>query len=236
MARAIINDQSISYEIAGVTDFKLRTPALLLHGNDESMKTFSAFVPFLSGSRGFVLMDSRWQGASIPAFEGEVPHISYELMADDAIKLMEDELGIAEYDVIGSSDGAITALMMALKSIRVRKLILIGVNSDPSGLKPRAVRMIKHDLRVAQHRHDRVHAELCRMMLEEPRLTNGDLASIICETTVVYGQKDDMIKRDHCSAIADAIPRGSFVVMNGAGHDIPRTHPEELAELVRSLL
>ena len=236
MARAIINDQCINYGIAGVSDFKLRTPALLLHGNGESMKVFSAFVPQLSGSRGFVLMDSRWQGASIPAFEGMVPEISYQLMADDAIKLMENELGIAEYDIIGFSDGAITAIYMALSSIRVRKLILIGVNSDPSGLKPKAVRMIKHDLKAAERAHDRVHAVLSRMMLTEPRLTNGDLASVICETTVVYGQKDEMIKREHSSAIADAIPRGSFVVMPGAGHDIPRTHPIELAELVRSLL
>ena len=30
MARAIINGQSINYEIVGVKDFKLRTPALLL--------------------------------------------------------------------------------------------------------------------------------------------------------------------------------------------------------------
>ena len=236
MARAIINGQSINYEIVGVKDFKLRTPALLLHGNGESMKIFSGFVQPLAASRGFVLMDSRYQGGSMPAGEGEVPHISYELMADDAIKLMEQELGIMEYDIIGSSDGAITALYMALRSIRVRKLILIGVNSDPSGLKPRAVRQIKKELAAAQHRHDRVGFELNRMMLEEPKLTNSDLASVICETTVVYGQKDDAVKRDHASAISDAIPRGSFVEMKNAGHDLVVTHPNELAELVRSLL
>ena len=236
MARAIVNGQSINYEVAGVADFKLRTPALLLHGNGESMKIFSNFVPQLASSRGFVLMDSRYQGQSEPLDGEEKPRISYELMADDAIKLMEEVLGVAEYDIIGSSDGAITALLMALGSIRVRKLILIGVNADPSGLKPKAVRMIKRELRIAERRRDEVKKELCRMMLEEPHISGGELASVICETTVVLGQKDEAIKREHASAIADAIPRGSFVEIKGAGHDIPLTHPSELAELVRSLL
>ncbi|MCR5809127.1 MAG: alpha/beta hydrolase [Clostridiales bacterium] len=236
MARAFINGQSINYEIMGVRDFKLRTPALLLHGNGESMSVFANFVPQLASARGFVLMDSRYQGASEPIDSEEEPRITYDLMADDAIKLMEDELGIAEYDIIGYSDGAITAILMALRSIRVRKLILIGVNSDPSGLKPKAVRLIKRSMRAAERRHDEVSRELCRMMLEEPHIKNSDLASIICETTVVYGKNDEAIKRENSSAIADAIPRGSFVVINGAGHEIPRTHPNELAELARSLL
>lgn len=236
MAKAIINGHSINYETAGVTDFKLRTPALLLHGNGESMGVFSDFVPLLSLSRGFVLMDSRYQGASSPIDEDAPVELSYELMADDAIQLMERELGVAEYDVIGYSDGAITALCMALKSIKVRKLILIGVNSDPSGLKPKTVRAIKREQKICEKRRDRVGAALAKLMLEEPHLTNSDMASIICETTVVYGQKDEAIKREHTVAIADAIPRGSFVEIKNAGHDVPVTHPNELAELVRSLL
>lgn len=236
MATAVINGQYINYELAGVMDFRLRTPALMLHGNGESMKIFSKVVPQLSATRGFVLMDSRWQGGSRPVDEGERPHITYELMADDAIKLMEDELNIGEYDVIGFSDGAITAIYMALRSIRVRRLILIGVNSDPSGLKPRMIRLIKRSLSEASHSKNPAEAELLRLMLEEPRLTNNDLASVVCETTVVYGQRDEAIKRSHAEAIADAIPRGSFLEIRNAPHEIPRTHPNELAELIRSLL
>ncbi len=236
MPKAIINDQLINYELASVRDFKLRTPALLLHGNGESMKIFEKFVPLLSASRGFVLMDSRLQGGSEPAEDDTPLDISYELMADDAIKLMEDKLGIGEYDIIGFSDGAITAILMALRSIRVRKLILIGVNSDPSGLKPKMIRTIKKELSFAERKKNPVPAMLLRLMLTEPHITNSDLANVICETTVVYGQKDEAIRREHASAIADAIPRGSFVEIRGAGHEIPVTHPNELAELARSLL
>ena len=236
MATALINGQRINYEIVGVKDFKLRTPALMLHGNGESMGIFESVVSPLLMAKGFVLMDSRYQGASVPEDDQAPPRITYKLMADDALKLMERELGVTEYDVIGFSDGAISALYMAMRSIRVRRLILIGVNSDPSGLKPKGVRYIQREQREAVRQGDAVKAELCRMMLEEPHVTRDMLANVICETTVVYGKNDEFVKKENTSAIADAIPRGSLHVINGAGHDLPSTHPGELSDLIRTLL
>ncbi|MBO4384842.1 MAG: alpha/beta hydrolase [Clostridia bacterium] len=236
MPIAQINGQYIHYESLGVQDHKLRTPALLLHGNGESLKIWANVVPQLAGARGFVLMDSRYQGESRPVDPNEHVRITYPLMADDAIKLMEKELGVPEYDVIGFSDGAVTALYMALKSIRVRRLILIGVNYDPSGLRLFAARNIRREYEAAVREKNRVAAALNKLMLEEPRLTLSDLAKIICETTVVIGQRDEAVKPRHSAAVADAIPRGSYVVFKGAGHDIPGTRPDELSELIRSLL
>jgi|GEM_PF-1673483 len=236
MANALINGQLINYQIVGVKDFKLRTPALMLHGNGESMGIFKDVVSPLLMAKGFVLMDSRFQGGSRPEDDSERPRITYKLMADDALKLMEGELGIAEYDIIGFSDGAITALLMAMRSMRVRRLVLIGVNSDPSGLKPKGVRYIQREKRMAEQAGDAVKTELCRMMLEEPHITRDMLASVICETTVVYGKNDEFVKKDNTSAIADAIPRGSLHIINGAGHDIPGTHAGELSDLIRTLL
>ena len=140
MPKAVINDQYINYEIAGVRDFKLRTPALLLHGNGESMKVFAGLVSILASSRGFVLMDSRYQGGSSPAVEGLVPHISYELMADDALKLMEDELGVAEYDIIGSSDASIknavpTDLSRILNKAPIERIYANGSTAEKLYLK-----------------------------------------------------------------------------------------------------
>ena len=236
MAKALINDQIINYEITGVRDFKLRTPALMLHGNGESMGIFGGVVAPLSVAKGFVLMDSRYQGESRPQDEEKPPRITYKLMADDAIKLMEEELGVKEYDVIGFSDGAITALLMAMRSIRIRRLILIGVNSDPSGLKPKGIRYIQREKRLAEQAGDAVKTELCRMMLEEPHITRDMLANVICETTVIYGKNDEFVKKENTSAIADAIPRGSLHIINNAGHELPTTHPGELSDLIRSLL
>ena len=236
MATALINDQIIHYELAGAEDSSLRTPALLLHGNGESLEIFRPLVSSLRMARSFVLMDSRYQGESVPQDESQPPRITYKLMASDALKLMEHELGVKEYDIIGFSDGGITALIMAMHSVRVRRLILIGVNTDPSGLKPKAVRWIQRQKRIADKQGEAVKSELCRMMLEEPHITRDMLASVVCETTVIQGKNDEFVKKEHASAIADAIPRGSFHLIAGAGHEIPSTHTGELSDLIRTLL
>lgn len=236
MAEALIGNHVIHYEIMGVRDFKLRTPALMLHGNGESMGIFDGVMAPLLSSRGFVLMDSRYQGESHPVDENEPPEIHYELMASDGMELMENVLGITEYDIIGYSDGAVIALLMAMRSIKVRRLVLIGVNADPEGLKPRAIRSIQKEKKLAEQEGEALKTELCRLMLEEPNITRDMLAGIICETTVFIGKNDEFIRREHSQSIADAIPRGSHTVINGAGHDILSERPGELSDYIRSLL
>lgn len=63
MAEFIHGNQSIHYELAGVREFRLRTPVLLLHGNGEDMHIFDNMIAPLLGAKGFVLMDSRMQGS-----------------------------------------------------------------------------------------------------------------------------------------------------------------------------
>ncbi len=233
MPQIVIGNQMIHYETAGQCDFKLRTPALMLHGNGEDMHTFDRAVAPLLSYRGFVFMDSRYQGKSKPVDASAPIVLTYQQMANDALALMEGELGILDYDIVGYSDGAIVGLLMALRSIRVRRMILIGVNISPDGIKPAARRRIEKEyLRTA----DPLTRELQRLMLEEPDIPLTSLAKIICETTVVIGKNDDCIRREHSQMIADAIPRGSHVVVKGSGHGVPYDRPDELTDLMRSLL
>lgn len=44
MAEFIHGNQSIHYELAGVREFRLRTPVLLLHGNGEDMHIFDNMI------------------------------------------------------------------------------------------------------------------------------------------------------------------------------------------------
>ena len=173
----------------------------------------------LLGAKGFVLMDSRMQGESFSLDGGG--EISYSAMADDAAALM-DELGINEYDIVGYSDGGIIALLMAMKSFKVRRFFTIGANTDPSGLTAKAVREIKTALRRANHKGDERTAALLSMMLNEPHITSHQLAGIIAEATIILGKKDTVIDRKHSERIADAIPHGTHVLIEGAGHDVPR--------------
>lgn len=229
----IHDGHKLHYEFCGQDDPEY-VPILLLHGNGENMNIFSSTVRPLLSSNCFYLLDSRLHGGSEP-LEGALTELHYEDMAEDAIALME-QLRIREYDVVGFSDGGIIALIMAMRSKAVRKVITIGANTSPDGLTFFAKLMMKRERRAAEKRGDTLEAELQRLMLEEPDITLNDLAKIIAEVTVVLGEKDPFIKRRHSEQIAFAIPHGSHTLVPGAGHGIPETHPEELAEIIGNVL
>lgn len=234
MAEFIYDNQSIHYEIAGVDEFRLKTPVLLLHGNGEDMHIFEEAITPLLSSRGFILMDSRTQGES-HALEGGSEQLSYSAMADDAIALME-HLGIGEYDILGYSDGGIIGLIMAMRTYNVRKLITVGANIDPSGLTAKAIREIRAERRRALRARNAHGAELMRLMLEEPHISLHDLAGVRAETTVVLGRRDGIIDRKHSEMMADAIPRASHRYIENAGHDILKTHAGAITDMIRMLL
>lgn len=230
MPEFIHDDQSIFYELVNPSKFSERTPVLMLHGNGEDMEIFEYVLLPLLNSKSFVLMDSRLHGKSHPLENGS-SSLSYEAIASDALALME-HLGINEYDVVGYSDGGIAALLMAMRSIKIRKLMTIGANTDPNGLTAKARRIMTADLKAALAEGDERAAELNRLMLEEPHIADSQLASIICEVTVVLGSRDSFISRQHSEHITNVIPRASHIVIEGAGHGIPETHATELAELI----
>ncbi len=234
MSEFIRDNQSIHYEVKGCENTDLKTPILLLHGNGESLHVFDKSCESLLSSRTFVMLDSRLQGES-HRLEGGKIALSYKTMADDAIALMQ-MLNIKEYDVVGYSDGGIVALLMAMKTYDVRKIIAIGTNMSPSGLTKHAQRQIRSAYRKAVRKNDEMQAELMRLMLEEPVVNPNDFSKIFAETTIVLGSKDAVIEQKHSLSIADAIPRGSHMTIEGAGHDIPVTHPGTLSDLIRTLL
>lgn len=234
MPEFIRNNQSIHYEIKGCDYSELKIPVLFLHGNGESLHIFDRCCEPLLSSRTFVMLDSRLQGESHSLEGGDVA-LSYETMADDAIALMQT-LNMKEYDIVGYSDGGIVALLMAIKTYDVRKIIAIGTNINPLGLTKHARRQIRSKYRKAMRKKDVLQAELMRLMLEEPDINPKDFSRIFAETTVVIGSKDTVIDQKHSLSIADAIPRGSHMIIEGAGHDIPVTHPGILSDLIRTLL
>ena len=228
------DNHSLHYEICGVSDPVAYTPILMLHGNGEDMTVFGDTVAHLLNSNTIILLDSRMHGRSVP-FEGASAELHYSDMADDALALME-YLGAGEYDVVGYSDGGIIALMMAMRSMSIRKVITIGANTDPGGLTLRARLMMKRARSRALAIGDERTQELQRLMLEEPHITLSDLSRIIAEVTVIRGSRDPFIKLRHSEQIADAIPHGSHMSVEGAGHGIPETHAAQLAEIMRTVL
>src|SRR5690606_20445053 len=93
---ADINDEKIYYEIYGKGE-----PLLLLHGNNESIASFSEQIGPLSKHFQVIAVDTRGHGNSTSNYQGDY---SYDLFAEDMIRLM-DTLGLKDTNVLGWSDG-----------------------------------------------------------------------------------------------------------------------------------
>ncbi|MBO4879536.1 MAG: alpha/beta fold hydrolase [Clostridia bacterium] len=234
MAKFIHDGQELNYELHGDAAASAHTPVLMLHGNGEDMRIFGAVLALLPPQRCVILLDSRLHGGSRP-LPGASLELHYDQMAGDGIALME-HLGIRSYDIVGFSDGGIIALLMAMRSIAVRRIITIGANTDPSGLTRRARAEMRRAAKQAKAEGDVRTAELQRLMLEEPHITRADLAGILADATIVLGRKDPFIDRKHSEAIADAIPHGSHLYVEGAEHGIPHSHPKALADIMNAVL
>ena len=109
------------------------SPVILLHGGLGHSGNWGYQVPALieNGYRP-VLMDSRGHGRST---RDERP-FSCELLATDVLALM-DALHLKTPGLVGWSDGACTALILAKKNpSRVAGVFFFACNMDPSGVKP----------------------------------------------------------------------------------------------------
>src|ERR1700688_1853214 len=109
------------------------SPVILLHGGIGHSGNWGYQVPALVGS-GYhtVLIDSRGHGRSTR----DAQPFSYELMASDVVAVM-DAIHLEKAGLVGWSDGACTALILAAKApSRAAGVFYFACNMDPSGVKP----------------------------------------------------------------------------------------------------
>src|ERR1700733_8582748 len=106
---------------------------ILLHGGLGHSGNWGYQVPALiRGGYRAVLIDSRGHGRST---RDERPY-SYELMASDVLAVT-DALQLSKATVVGWSDGACTALILAATyPARIAGVFFFACNMDPSGVKP----------------------------------------------------------------------------------------------------
>ena len=107
------------------------TPVLFLHGNGEEHGIFGPAIDVcVEAGHHVVAIDSRGQGKSTLGST----RLTYELMADDALAVL-DELGIRRVHIVGFSDGAIEALLIARDHPeRVASVLSVGANLTPEGV------------------------------------------------------------------------------------------------------
>lgn len=218
----------IAYSVYGAG-----TPVLLLHGGLGHSGNWGYQLPALVES-GYqvVLIDSRGHGRST---RDDRP-FSYDLMASDALAVM-DALPLERASLVGWSDGACTALVLAAHHpSRVTGVFFFACNMDPSGVLPFTATPII-DRCFARHKQDYEHLSatpgsfkdfvevVSQMQRTQPDYSAEDLAKITVPVTVAQSEHDEFIRREHAEYLAHALPKAELVLLNGVSHFAPLQRP-----------
>jgi pimeloyl-ACP methyl ester carboxylesterase len=211
------------------------SPVILLHGGLGHSGNWGHQVPALVRS-GYcaVLIDSRGHGRS----SRDAQPYTYELMASDVLAVM-DALDFEKVCLVGWSDGACTALILAAKApTRVAGVFFFACNMDPSGVKPFEA---SPTLDRCFSRHTKDYAQLSAtperfkdfveavtlMQRTQPNYSAQDLAKISVPVVIVQSEHDEFIKREHAEYLAQTIPDAEFIVLNAVSHFAPLQRPEQ---------
>lgn len=170
-------------------------------------------------------------------------HFDYQLK--EAIAYLESVVKEPAH-LIGYSDGAIIALMVAISRPElVKSIISIGGNYHFSGTLPLPPfdGMISEEDQEEYNRTspDAPHTllEKTQRMLEiwksEPRLEKQDLAKIQCPVLVLAGD-DDVIDHHHTVELFEALPLGQLAIVPGASHIVIKDKPGMTQALIAEFL
>jgi pimeloyl-ACP methyl ester carboxylesterase len=209
------------------------SPVILLHGGLGHAGNWGYQVPALLG-RGYrvILIDTRGHGHST---HDERPY-SYELLARDVLGIM-DSLGLEKATLVGWSDGATTALIVAMRApARVSGVFFFACNMDPSGVKPFKFGPI---MGRCFNRHSKDYAQFSAtptkfkefvdavslMMNTQHDSTAEQLAAVRVPVVIVQSEHDEFIKREHAEYLARTIPGAGFVFLEGVSHFAPLQRP-----------
>lgn len=230
---ATANGVKLYYETYGQGE-----PLLLLHGNGESIVSFSEQIAALAAHYRVIAVDTRGHGQS-----GNGPaRYTYDLFGDDMQALL-DTLRLPAAHVVGWSDGANTGLSMALRyPNRVKSLVMMGGNlfADRTAVDAKMLREVRQMQLLstvlypfrAQFR--RAH-RLANLLLRYPRLKPGQLAQVQAPTLVLAGEKD-IILEPHTRLIGSSIPGAKVVILPKLTHYAPREDAALFNETVLQFL
>jgi pimeloyl-ACP methyl ester carboxylesterase len=244
--RVDLGDISIYVEHHGKLDSK-DAPIIFLHGGMGSAYSWTDQVKFFSKKYRVITPESRGQGRST---DSNVP-LTYHLMAEDMIRLM-DKLNIPSAYIVGWSDGGNIGIDMAIHHpARVKKLIAYGANINPAGLQNHFLeylRTVTPEKMQSDNGSDYlalssypeklpiIAEKMRKMWLTEPQFTFAQLAKITTPTLVMDGAQEELIRVDHAKEIAAAIPKARLVILPNVGHYATFKTPEQWNEAVASFL
>jgi pimeloyl-ACP methyl ester carboxylesterase len=230
------------YEVNGEGE-----PLILLHGGMCTAETFDGQTPALAERYRVYVPERRGHGRT-PDVDGP---ITYEIMAADTIAFME-AAGIESAHLVGFSDGALVALLVALQRPElVRRLVLIGQCVNLEYLSPEVEAMMEgltidvlppmlRQLHAAASPDGPEHFEVVAQKLAAlwragPDIPFAQLERVTAPTLVLLGDQD-MISPEHAAAMQRALPVAQLGIVPGSSHGLPMEKPELTNRLVLDFL
>jgi pimeloyl-ACP methyl ester carboxylesterase len=169
----------------------------------------------------------------------------FEFQFEEAVAYLEDVVKEPAH-LIGHSDGAIIALMVAMRRPDlVRSVVAFGGNFHHSGTLPlpewdgyvspedRAEYAITSP--DAPETLDGKIGKMFAIWKSEPTFTVADVSQVKCPVLVLVGD-DDVIDHKHSILMFESIPQGRLAVMPGTSHQANKEKPEMFQMFIREFL
>lgn len=246
------NGAKISYTIHGV---ETGQPVLLMHGfTGTASSHFANEIKLLTPVANIIAPDLRGYGFSTPPYRVFGPDF-YQRDADDMHMLLI-HLQITNVTVIGFSDGAESALLLAATAPdRIKRVIVWGVCGQ---ISPEMVHRVRRWLPVESWGEDRADwkAEIIanhgpdqfKPMIEgwvnaaeAISARGGDIVfhcatRIKCPVTIIHGSQDIGNPVPVVQHLASLIPQCVVHILNGVGHSIQDEAPTVLHPIILNTL
>jgi len=212
----------------------------MLHPGGTDSRALTAIAGCFTDRYQVLLPDRRGHGRT-PDSPGPM---TFEAMADDTITLLEQR-GAGASPLLGYSDGAVVALVVALmRPDLVSHLVFVSGVYSLDGWPPQTL-----DAEVPQFMED-AYAEVSpdgrehfavvvekarRLHTLGPTLTLEQLGTIALPVLVIVGDDDDM-SLEHILSLYRALPAGELAVVPHASHGVLVEKPELCATLITEFL
>jgi pimeloyl-ACP methyl ester carboxylesterase len=218
-------------------------PLVLLHGGLVDARFFAPNLAVLGEHFHLYTPERRGHGHT-PDVEGP---ITYQLMTDDTIAFLDTVVG-QPADLVGHSDGAFIAMLVAIQRPElVKRLVMISGGFNKSGeAAPEAewnVDQLAEFLGPAYGEvspdgidHFKVVAtKIGEMAAVEPNLEASELAKVGQRSLVVFSD-DDLVTLTHAVEMYDALPNAELAVVPGTSHFLMQEKPDLVNKLVVDFL
>lgn len=217
-------------------------PVVLLHGGLSNKLSWFSQIPMLVKSgREVILIDTRGHAKSTFGKD----KLSYQLFAEDVSKVLKN-LSIHKVDIIGWSDGGITALVLAQWSpAQVNRVIAISANISPTGLTEASQHQlmqkgstlsqwIKKYWTGSKNYLHKLEQQIWHIW-SVPVMSDIDFSQIDIPILIIVGDSD-VVTQAHSEKMVSLLKNSYLKVITNGGHATPVTHAREINTLINDFL